>query len=122
MLKDRLEVATDIAKKLANAESAIDQALIAVGVLTSSLPQAQAAVKLSPVSGEVAFAHLETSLFGLLQCRQGMIHLHNELANNIKPGVGLRNIKITAGGDASKIVRPTGLNDDQVDDQVPLAA
>lgn len=122
MLKDRLEVATDIAAKLADAEMAIDQALIAVGVLTSTLPQAQAAVKLSPVSGEAAFAHLGISLNGILQSRKGMTDLHNELANNIKPGVGLKNMKITAGGDASKIVRPTGLNDDQSDAQVSAAA
>jgi len=110
MLKERMEIANNVATALFDAEAAIDAAIVAVGALANLLPQAQGAAKLSPVVGDAAFGHLGISVKGLFESRSGIVALHHEL-DTVKTAMGLRNFRIVGTGDAAKILRPEGLND-----------
>ena len=108
MLKERLVIANKVAKEVHAAEAAIDSAIAAVGVLMTSLPQAQAAARLSSVAGDAAFGHLHAAATGMLEGRTSMVALHNELAV-MKDRIGLRNA-IVGMGDAGKLLpEPKGL-------------
>jgi len=102
MRNKRLEIASQLAREVHEAEAAIDQAIARVGVLMSSLPRAQADAKLSAVAGDKAFGHLQAAASGMLGSRSNMVALHNELAR-IKDKVGLRNV-VVGIGDAGKLL------------------
>ena len=91
MLKERLAVANKLANEVHAAEAAIDNAIAKLGVLVTSLPDAQAGARLSAVVGDRAFAHLQSAVAGLFQGRSQVVALHNELAS-LKDRVGLRNM------------------------------
>lgn len=111
MLKERLAAANKIATELAEAEAAIDLAIARLGVLVTSLPDAQTAAKLSPVVGNVAYGHIQGAVASLFAGRSSLVDFHHEM-DRIKDRVGLRNFRITATGDAVKILEPQGRNDD----------
>jgi len=102
MLKERLAIATKLAKEVHEAEAAIDLAIVKVGTLMASLPQAQADAKLSAVAADKAFGHLQSAATGMLGGRTSIVALHNELAE-IKNKVGLRNV-VVGIGDAGKLL------------------
>ncbi|AVA13648.1 hypothetical protein [Sphingopyxis sp. MG] len=102
MLKERLEIAQKLAKEVHDVENAIDNAILKIGVLTSSMPEAQAAAKLSAVASDGAFAHLQGAIAAMLSGRSSVVALHNELAS-IKDKVGLKNI-VVGYGDAGKLL------------------
>ncbi|ALJ11711.1 hypothetical protein [Sphingopyxis macrogoltabida] len=110
MLKQRLEAANDVARKLVEAERAIENAIAATGVLAGALAQGQAKVGLSAVAADPAYSNLAVSFAGLFQAHANMVALHKEL-EMIKDAIGLRNFRIEGTGDAAKILRPTGGND-----------
>lgn len=111
MLKERLAAANKIATELAEAEAAIDLAIAKVGALVNSLPDAQAAAKLSPVVGDTAYGHIQGTVVSLFTGRSNLVAFHHEM-DRIKNHVGLRNFKVVATGDAVKILEPQGRNDD----------
>ena len=106
MLKERLAVANKVASELHAAEAAIDAAIQKIGVLMSTLPEAQNSAKLSAVSGDVAYGHLGAAITGMMAGRSNIVALHNELAH-IKNHVGLRNI-VVGTGDMGKMVPNRG--------------
>lgn len=113
MLKQRREAATDVATKLHRAETAVDNAIVALGELFTGLPQAQAAANISPVSSDTAITLAGAAIGTLCQSRSTVVQLHNELAR-VRDGIGLRNLRIVGTGDAAKILKPegSGKNDD----------
>ncbi|KAB2854277.1 MULTISPECIES: hypothetical protein [Sphingopyxis] len=102
MLKERLAVANKLANEVHAAEAAIDNAIAKLGVLVTSLPDAQAGARLSAVVGDRAFAHLQSAVAGLFEGRSQVVALHNELAS-LKDRVGLRNM-VVGSGDLGKVV------------------
>lgn len=101
MLKERLAIANRVAQEVHDAEAAIDMAIAKLGILVTSLPQAQAAAKLSSVAGDTSFNHLQGAIAGLFDGRANVVALHNELAR-VKDKVGLRNV-VVGVGDAGKL-------------------
>src|SRR3546814_10319476 len=75
------------------------------------MPQAQAAAKLSTVVGSDAYAHLGAMVAALFEGRSHAVALHHAL-DEVKTGIGLRNFRVVGTGDAGKILRPEGRNDD----------
>src|SRR3546814_5957156 len=75
------------------------------------MPQAQAAAKLSTVVGSDAYAHLGATVAALFEGRSHAVALHHAL-DEVKTGIGLRNFRVVGTGDAGKILRPEGRNDD----------
>ena len=110
MLKERMEIANNVATALFDAEAAVDAAIVAIGALANMLPQAQGAAKLSPVVGDAAFGHLGATVKSLFEGRTSIVALHHEL-DTVKTAMGLRNFRIVGTGDAAKILCPEGLND-----------
>jgi len=106
MLKERLAIANKIAREVHEAEAAIDDAIVKLGVLAASLPTAQASAKLSSVVGDKAFTHLQGALAAAFGSRTDLVALHNEL-DALKTRVGLRNV-IVGVGDLAKAVPGTG--------------
>jgi hypothetical protein len=102
MLKERLAIAKKLATEVHEAETAIDQAIAKVGVLMTSLPQAQAQARLSSVASDAVFGHMSAAVAGLLGGRTNMVAVHKELSV-MKDKVGLRNV-IVGMGDAAKLV------------------
>lgn len=111
MLKERLAAANKVATDLAEAEAAFDLAIAKMGALVTSLPSAQAAVKLSPVAGDTAYGHIQGAVASLFAARSNLVAFHHEM-DGIKNHVGLKNFRVTGAGDAVKILEPQGLNDD----------
>ena len=111
MLKERLAAANKVATDLAEAEAAFDLAIAKMGALVTSLPSAQAAVKLSPVVGDTAYGHIQGAVASLFAARSNLVAFHHEM-DGIKNHVGLKNFRVTGAGDAVKVLEPTGLNDD----------
>src|SRR3546814_10417971 len=111
MLTERRNAANEVAAKLFEAEAAIDHAIVAIGALASAMPQAQAAAKLSTVVGSDAYAHLGATVAALFEGRSHAVALHHAL-DEVKTGIGLRNFRVVGTGDAGKILRPEGRNDD----------
>lgn len=58
MLKQRLEAANDVARKLVEAERAIENAIAATGVLAGALAPGQARAGLSAVAADPAYSRL----------------------------------------------------------------
>ena len=85
-------------------------AIAATGVLAGALAQGQARAGLSAVAADPAYSHLAVSFAALFEAHAKMVALHKEL-EMIKDAIGLRNFPIEGGGDASKILRPTGGKD-----------
>lgn len=110
MLKERLELANNVAAQLSDAETAIDAAIAKVGTLMAVLPAAQAAAKLSPVVGDATFGHLGAAVAALYDGRSQMVAVHHEL-DSVRNHLGLRHFKIVGTGDAGKILPPTARND-----------
>lgn len=111
MLTERRNAANRIATKLFEAEAAIDNAIVALGALATAMPQAQAAAKLSSVVGDDAYNHLGGAVAALFEGRSRTVALHHAL-DEVKTGIGLRNFRVVGTGDAGKILRPEGRNDD----------
>lgn len=111
MLKERLAAAKKIATELAEAEAAVDLAIAKLGTLVNSLPDAQAAAKLSPVVGDTAYSHIQATVMAMFTGRSSLVAFHHEM-DRIKNHVGLRNFRVVATGDAVKILEPKGRNDD----------
>ena len=111
MLTERRNAANEVAAKLFEAEAAIDQAIVTIGALASAMPQAQAAAKLSTGGGSDAYAHLGATVAALFEGRSHAVALHQAL-DEVKTGIGLRNFRVVGTGDAGKILRPEGRNDD----------
>lgn len=114
MLKERLAIANKIAREVHEAEAAIDNAIVKLGVLAASLPSAQASAKLSSVVGDKAFTHLQGAIAAAFGSRTDLVALHNEL-DALKSKVGLRNVIVGVGG-LAKGVPDTGacLESDEV--------
>lgn len=113
MLKERLAAANKVATELSEAEAAVDLAIARIGALVNSLPNAQAAVKLSPVVGDTAYGHIQGTVASLFAARSKLVAFHHEL-DGIKNHLGLRNFRVRAAGDAVKVLEPQGRNDDAV--------
>ncbi|WP_447759835.1 hypothetical protein [Sphingopyxis panaciterrae] len=111
MITERRNAANQIATKLFAAEAAIDCAIVALGDLATAMPQAQAAAKLSSVVGSDAYNHLGAAVTALFEGRSRAVALHHAL-DEVKTGIGLRNFRVVGTGDAGKILRPEGRNDD----------
>jgi hypothetical protein len=113
MLKNRREAATDVATKLHRAETAVDDAIVALGELFTGLPQAQVAANLSPVSGDAAMTFASAAIGAMCASRANVVQLHHELAR-VRDGIGLKNFRIVGTGDAGKVLEPGGRseNDD----------
>ena len=110
MLKERLAAANKIATDLSEVEAALDVVIAKMGNLVTSLPAGQAAVNLSPVVGDAAYGHIQGAIASILTGRSNLVAFHHEM-DRIKNHVGLRNFRVTATGDAVKILEPQGLND-----------
>jgi len=106
MLKERLAIANKIARDIHAAEAAVDIAIAKLGVLTASLPEAQAAAKLSSVVGDKAFGHLKGAIANTFAGRADLVALHHEL-EQVKGRMGLRNV-VVGTGDLGKLVPGTG--------------
>ena len=119
MLKERLELANQVAAQLSEVEAAIDNAIAKAGTLMATLPAAQAAAKLSPVVGDTTFGHLGAAVAALCDGRSRMVAVHHEL-DNVKDHLGLRNFKIVGTGDAGKIL-PASARNDAIGDAVEAA-
>lgn len=114
MLKDRLEIANNLAGMLFEAEAAAEDLIIKIGALANALPQAKSDVKLSAVVGGEAYGHVSGALVTAVETHGRMVALHHEL-DSIKNAIGLRNFQVVGTGDAAKILRPTGRNDEGTD-------
>lgn len=112
MLKERLAAANMVASELAEAEAAVDHAIAKIGKLVNALPAGQAAVNLSPVVGDTAYGHIQDVFASILAGRSKLVAFHHELDRIKNNHTGLRNFRITATGDAVKVLEPQGLNDD----------
>ncbi|WP_077147685.1 hypothetical protein [Sphingopyxis sp. KK2] len=123
MLKNRRNAATDVATKLHRAETAVDDAIVALGELFTGLPQAQVAAKLSPVSGDAAMTLASAAIGAMCESRANVVQLHHELAR-VRDGIGLKNFRIVGTGDGVKIKEPQGSseNDDAPAARADIAA
>lgn len=113
MLKERLALANKVAAQVHEAEAAIDAAIVKLGGLVTSLPEAQAAAKLSPVTSDASFGYLKLAIAGLFESRANMVALHNELSS-VKDRMGLRNV-VVGTGDLGKFL-PSGAAAVEADD------
>ncbi|OHC98986.1 MAG: hypothetical protein A2885_18335 [Sphingopyxis sp. RIFCSPHIGHO2_01_FULL_65_24] len=117
MLKNRREAATEVATKLHRAETAVDEAIVALGELFTGLPQAQATANLSPVSGDAAMTLASAAIGAMCASRANVVQLHHELAR-VRDGIGLKNFRVVGTGDAAKILKPEGSSEN---DDAPAA-
>src|SRR3546814_17282546 len=106
MLKERLAIANKVAREVHDAETAIDLAIAKLGILATSLPQAQAAAKLSSVVGDRAFGHLQDAIANSFSGRASLVALHNEL-EPVKARMGLRTV-VVGTGHLGKLVPGSG--------------
>lgn len=113
MLKERRDAANSVASQLFAAEAAIDDALAKLGTLVTGLTTARSDARLSLVVGNEAYGHLGEAVTALVNSRSSVVALHHEL-DEVKNGIGLRNIKIVGTGDAGKIFETRGTNDETV--------
>lgn len=114
MLNTRIEAARSIAAKLNALEEAIDDALIAAADLTAETSRARRAVKLSPVVGQDAIAHVGETLAALHAARSSIVRAHADYAV-VRDEVGLTP-KMT--GDLWKIMK----RDDQATTPLQVVA
>ena len=106
MPKERLALAKKVATQIHETEAAIDAAIAKLGALVTLLPEAQVAVKLSPVASDASFGYLQLAIAGLFDGRANMVALHNELSS-VKDKIGLRNI-VVGTGDLGKLLPNSG--------------
>jgi hypothetical protein len=106
MLKERLAIANKVAREIHEAGAAVDIAIAKLGILTASLPEAQAAAKLSSVVGDKAFGHLQGAIANTFAGRANLVALHHEL-EQVKGRMGLRNL-VVGTGDLGKLVPGSG--------------
>ncbi|WP_438853129.1 hypothetical protein [Brevundimonas nasdae] len=76
----RIEVATQLADHLFEAEEAIETAFIKIGALAQGLAEARMRSGMAATVGQAAFDSAVKSLDGQAQSRAAMVALHEELA------------------------------------------
>ena len=89
MLNDRLSAAQDIAAKLFALETAIDQALVFAGQLTSAVPAARQRARVSAVVGQDAVTLTGQTLAALFEARAKIVAAHHAFAE-VQEQVGLK--------------------------------
>jgi uncharacterized protein YukE len=81
MLKNRLNAAQGVAKRLYDSENAIDEAISRIAELTSYMPQARKDAAVSAYFGQEALAQAAQTLTALVEARQQMLATHDRLAD-----------------------------------------
>jgi len=103
----RIDVATDLADQLFEAEAAIEAAYERIGALAQALPRARARSGMACTVGQTAFAAITESMAGQVQSRGAMILVHEELAR-IKATSPYRAVAIGGGQKSEDPVPKTG--------------
>lgn len=101
----RVEVATNLASALFDAESAIETALAKLGALSQALPEARTRSGLAATEGQAAFEALIASMSGQVQSRAAMVDLHKELAR-LKGQTSYRSVMVGGGEKSEGPVKP----------------
>ncbi|GAA0655532.1 hypothetical protein [Brevundimonas lenta] len=104
----RMDVATNLAEQLFEAEAAIEAAYCKIGALAQALPEARARSGMSSTVGQAAFQGLMESMAGQVQSRSAMILVHQELAR-LKANSPYRAVAIGGGlKEDEPVERPQG--------------
>lgn len=98
MLKQRVTIAQDIAKHLADAERANDMALVATAKLAAVMLEARLELNLAAMIGKDAFEAVAATFEHQGRSRRRLVDAHEALAA-AKDDVGLREVAIGGAGD-----------------------
>jgi hypothetical protein len=124
MLKERLAAAKEVASQLHQFEMALNAAIEHASLLSAIMPRAQSDVRVSPIVGQDAYAHMHASLDGLFNARASAVALHGAL-DDVKTRLGLRNFPVSIGDLPNLLppVKPNGLGiqDNAAQDQAEAA-
>jgi hypothetical protein len=85
----RVEVATNLASALFDAESAIETALAKLGALSQALPEARTRSGLAATEGQAAFEALIASMSGQTSYRSVMVGGGEKSEGPVKPPLAL---------------------------------
>lgn len=107
MLNERRKAANEVAAKLFELETAIDQAMICAAELAAAMPRARMDARLSAVIGQEAVSLVSDSLTSLCAARGKAVDAHNVLAD-VHQQIGLRTY--ATGGLYKLLGSETGLS------------
>lgn len=102
MPQTRERIAQDVASKLIDVETRIDEAIAAASALLASLPGARLQAKMAASVGHDAMANTANALTNLMGARKDFVSVHEDLAE-LRDQLGLR---VVAGGDLWKLPAP----------------
>ncbi len=104
MLKRRRNAARQLASRLFETESAIDEAISKMADLAGYMPIARVDANLSAVVGQDALSQAALALSALINARGQIVETHNRLADT-RDQIGLRETALGGGADKPPIVQ-----------------
>ena len=99
MPQTRERIAHDVASKLVEVETRIDEAIAAASALLATMPTARLQAKVAASVGHDAMASTANALTSLMGARKDFVSVHEDLAV-LRDQLGLR---VVAGGDLWKL-------------------
>jgi hypothetical protein len=102
MPQTRERIAQDVASKLIEVETRIDEAIAAASALLATMPNARLQAKVAASVGHDAMAQTADALTSLMGARRNVVSVHEDLAE-LRDQLGLR---VVAGGDLWKLPAP----------------
>ncbi len=96
MRKERVAATVQVAKRLFEAEAALDRAVKAAAELSAVMTSARIDASLSAIVGQEALESATGSLSALVTARHHLVHTHNCL-NDVKTQIGLRELALGGG-------------------------
>ena len=104
MLKQRRDAAQQLATRLFETESAIDDAISKMADLTGYMPVARTSANLSAVVGQEAISQAAQTLSALIDARAQIVETHHRLAD-ARDQIGLREMAMGGHGDKPPLVQ-----------------
>jgi methionine synthase II (cobalamin-independent) len=96
MRKERVSATVEVAKRLFEAEAALDRAVKATAELSACMTSARIDASLSAVVGQDALQCAAGSLNALVSARQQLVETHLHL-DEVKTKIGLRELALGGG-------------------------
>lgn len=102
MPQTRERIAQDVASKLVEVETRLDEVIVAASALLATMPAARLQARVAASVGHDAMANTTNALTRLMGARQDFVSVHEDLAL-LRDQLGLR---VIAGGDLWKLPAP----------------
>jgi hypothetical protein len=96
MRNERVAATVEVAKRLFEAEAALDRAVKATAELSAVMTTARIDANLSAIVGQSALESASGSLSALVSARHHLVETHNKL-NEVKHDIGLRELALGGG-------------------------